>query len=156
MIFGRKTTEPPPGIHPVLGPVHDRLTAPGPGHPAMPVIPGMVDLSRVRENGLARCHACGWEGVPITIGAVYRFECPRCQRVDEQWFGKPDELGIDLSCVQPHGILRWNPRMIGQARLPHEAKPNRWGLASTEVPKVSRNAPCPCGSGLKAKKCCYA
>lgn len=22
-------------------------------------------------------------------------------------------------------------------------------------PKVARNAPCPCGSGVKGKKCCY-
>lgn len=24
------------------------------------------------------------------------------------------------------------------------------------APRVSRNAPCPCGSGKKAKKCCHA
>jgi uncharacterized protein YchJ len=26
--------------------------------------------------------------------------------------------------------------------------------ATTKTPKVGRNAPCPCGSGLKYKKCC--
>jgi uncharacterized protein YecA (UPF0149 family) len=29
-------------------------------------------------------------------------------------------------------------------------------IAAPPKPKVGRNEPCPCGSGNKAKKCCWA
>ena len=35
---------------------------------------------------------------------------------------------------------------------PIEKSPN--SATNVAVPKIGRNAPCPCGSGLKYKKCC--
>ncbi len=40
-------------------------------------------------------------------------------------------------------------RRAGAERLAQRAQPVR-----REVSKVGRNAPCPCGSGKKSKKCC--
>ena len=156
----RRTTSARPVQDRTGNPVHHCLTEPGPGHrdPEVPVIPGMVDLSRVRENGLARCFACGWEGIPTTIGAVYSLSCPRCQRVDELWFGKPDEVGIDLSSVEPTIWYGKPTRRLGRARMPGE-KVRPFGIKTSETPiggKPGRNAPCDCGSGKKRKKCCYA
>jgi hypothetical protein len=39
-------------------------------------------------------------------------------------------------------------------RRQHEARERAGGTFRREQPKVDRNAPCPCGSGKKAKKCC--
>ena len=37
---------------------------------------------------------------------------------------------------------------------PNKAKGSKPRAATTDTPKVGRNDPCPCGSGLKFKQCC--
>jgi len=37
---------------------------------------------------------------------------------------------------------------------PNKAKESKPRAAMTDKPKVGRNDPCPCGSGLKFKQCC--
>jgi len=61
--------------------------------------------------------------------------------------GCPHEEGIDypLGETCPHC-----PFWANIDRFTHEPKP------VTRPPRVSRNDPCPCGSGKKYKKCCGA
>jgi len=66
---------------------------------------------------------------------------------NERIMGCPHEEGIDypLGGVCPHC-----PFWANIDRFTHEPK------ALPRPPGVGRNAPCPCGSGKKYKKCCGA
>lgn len=82
-------------------------------------------------DGVASCE-CGWSGVPTRDGC-----CPRCVEVpvtEALW-------QLELAERRVHEQLNPQPRVFVQ----------REGVA-----RVERNAPCPCGSGRKAKKCCHA
>lgn len=46
--------------------------------------------------------------------------------------------------------------LIKQANAMAAAQQPRVVQLVRNMPKVGRNAPCPCGSGLKFKKCCWA
>ncbi len=75
----------------------------------------------------------------------YEFESGRLEPISESWLDDDDQ---EVRFTVPHsagplfGLREPPPRYSWQQ--PH--KRNR--------PKVSRNAPCPCGSGKKYKKCC--
>lgn len=71
------------------------------------------------------CCRCGYKGVPTFWAGRLVLECPRCEGADE-----------DVPPPPPgkHWVIRRR-----RAR---------------EASGVSRNAPCPCGSGVKFKKCC--
>lgn len=43
---------------------------------------------------------------------------------------------------------------FGPASTREESDGERWTHATSSVPKVGRNDPCPCGSGKKYKRCC--
>jgi transposase-like protein len=61
--------------------------------------------------------------------------------------GKPE----DCTVVQPgktHSFAQSPTRKVGWAPTPPVATIHREG------PKIGRNEPCPCGSGLKFKRCC--
>jgi hypothetical protein len=77
--------------------------------------------------GLVYRHACGWQGVPA-LGGDAALVCPVCvlaPRTDAMWESMPR-------------LERVAPQVLRRA-----------------ASGVSRNAPCPCGSGRKAKKCCH-
>jgi hypothetical protein len=102
-----------------------------------------------------RCHACGNQGVapaaPIDgtfdpeidmILAALRARCPDCGasgREAELVHGEPDATA--------------DPEL-------HAIWADMHGFLATTVPasagEVGRNEPCPCGSGLKFKRCCGA
>lgn len=44
--------------------------------------------------------------------------------------------------------------ILAKAKTEREKDPEKYQLASTDLP--GRNDPCPCGSGKKYKKCCGA
>lgn len=46
------------------------------------------------------------------------------------------------------------PRFIYEASQ-FEHVENQWFYSSGKQPKISRNSPCPCGSGKKFKSCCH-
>ena len=65
------------------------------------------------------------------------------------FFREDDTVGFGSFFNYPE--LRHLPyAMGGRKRVPHSAK---YIDVRTEE-KVQRNAPCPCGSGMKFKKCC--
>lgn len=43
---------------------------------------GMLDLDiwDRHNGGIARCHACGWEGSPIYIRGKASTHCPQCEK----------------------------------------------------------------------------
>jgi hypothetical protein len=96
---------------------------------------GMLDLDKWdRHNGgIARCCAadCGWEGVPTYVAGEAQTWCPKCE-------GWSSEFGEEPN-------LRERP-LAYDVYLP--VVPKR-----REVIKIGRNEPCPCGSGLKWKRC---
>jgi hypothetical protein len=133
--------------------VIDRVGEPGPGLNWLgPAVdegdPGHLDLTR----NIARCTACDWEGVPTFVDGVPQLSCPACQTPGEKWFGKHDEDGIDL-----HGFRRRRKVKIDRhGNRKGEIPKTRIGAlvkVRADVEKIPRNAPCPCGSGLKYKKC---
>jgi hypothetical protein len=63
------------------------------------------------------------------------------------WSGVPTYLGGRPSTHCPS--CEQEPDEVIDAEL--DAEESR-----RDLPKVGRNEPCPCGSGKKAKKCCYA
>lgn len=77
------------------------------------------------------------------------------QRAD-QWFGlsvRPED-GMPRSCIEVSFPWRRDPIMeIATSGVPRAGQKRRPASARTS-PKVGRNEPCPCGSGLKFKKCC--
>lgn len=63
----------------------------------------------------------------------------------------PPEKPISLEKDDPElaDLLKW------YCNLPAHIRKRMGGLDTVEAPpKVGRNDPCPCGSGLKYKKCC--
>jgi len=76
-------------------------------------------------NGIAGCVRCGWRGVPVTRGRLH---------------GRRRDHG-DGSYVG-HEVI--DPVRSTFCPACEPERPER----------VPRNAPCPCGSGRKAKKCC--
>lgn len=72
-------------------------------------------------------------------------QCVRCA-----WVGPP-----------LHEDPTWCPHcnhadLYGPDVMPPPADRVRAALKVVKRPKVARNAPCPCGSGVKAKRCCHA
>lgn len=108
-------------------------------HGDEPVYGGSLDLSQFP----ARCTRCDWEGCPASSGGVLSTECPACEGArgaeEAQWvalFEHPEFEPV-LRCGGPlYRIKRRQPAAVPAG------------------PKVRRNAPCPCGSGKKAKRCC--
>lgn len=107
-----------------------------PFEPSPPATRGMV--AHNLETGRSACHriGCGWVGVTpyVPVG-------PKCPPFPAR---RPGNGVLAHEC----------PRCVGRA-FDHELEHTvlvRFGQPRA-VSKISRNAPCPCGSGLKAKKC---
>lgn len=106
-------------------------------HGDEPVYGGSLDVSQFP----ARCTRCDWEGSAPASG-----ECPACEGArgseEAEWVALLEHP--EFANVGPgRPLYRIRRRRAEPARL-------------SAGPKVRRNAPCPCGSGRKAKKCCYA
>lgn len=108
------------------------------------------------ENGTASCcnslAGCSWHGVPtFTGGRLVR--PPRWIRTPtgrmEQLPGKREGSVPDPRCPACGLDAEY-------AEIERELAPRRLVAPPRAKPKVARNAPCPCGSGLKSKKCCAA
>lgn len=109
--------------------------------------PGMVHLHR---DGTGSCSRCGWTGAPTSLRGDSVFECPRCQAAVEV-----DELGAGIDarlCPRtPNRPCNVRKQMRGASG---EAWRRRGVGGRRVVSEPPRNAPCPCGSGAKYKKCC--
>lgn len=89
-----------------------------------------VPAGRLRGKdvwGPSGCWSCGWRGVPTFVRGRPSDICPACR-------------------AQDPGVRE--DRFMARARNRVEGR--------SSGPRVARNQPCPCGSGLKAKKCCHA
>jgi hypothetical protein len=120
------------------------------GISAAEIVPGDDGLAQVRADTIASCDRCGWEGCPTFLRGDPLLECPRCQAAPEV-----DELGagIDGKLCPPTRAprLRARKQMLGRSGAAWRAR----GVGGQRVVSdPPRNAPCPCGSGKKWKKCC--
>ncbi|WP_342676371.1 anaerobic sulfatase maturase [Methanofollis sp. UBA420] len=112
----------------------------------------LVNSEKQRRFGLAKrdtlpryCRACAF--LPVCNG-----ECPKNRFVET-----PDgEPGLNYLCEGYRAFfshadrpMRMMADLLRQGRPADEVMPI---LAAEE--KVGRNSPCPCGSGMKYKKCC--
>jgi hypothetical protein len=106
-------------------------------------------------------------GMRVYLSKEFNVRCPHCGRVVsysqryDAYLCMPCNLWLEQQCSEPScGFC------AGRAKEPDgltdldEAKPEEAehappAMAKTAgLPAVSRNQPCPCGSGVKFKKCC--
>ena len=103
-----------------------------------------VDMTLPALNGQTPRHACrseaGRQQVMMLIRTMPDPGGPGSVRVPREAMLR--ELGLTTEIP--------TPAPVGQP-IPHAPMPNE---AIPPKPKVARNAPCPCGSGRKYKKCC--
>lgn len=103
----------------------------------------------------------------VYLSKEFNVRCQRCGRVVsysqryDSYFCMPCNLWLEERCSEPACEF-----CAGRAKEPdglmelNEAKPEEAEHAPPVMPKtaahlvVSRNRPCPCGSGEKFKKCC--
>ncbi len=113
--------------------------------------PSQVTFGQAKRNALPRyCRECDVR--PMCNGG-----CPK-----DRFICTPDgEAGLNYLCSGFRSFFRYSRRHL--LRLESRRKPAPPPARTTQptirthlnqVPKISRNDPCPCGSGLKYKKCC--
>lgn len=105
-------------------------------------IPSVGGMLAFADSGVATCMSCNWRGVPLQrfrgtpTGEVRRYQ--------------PGFVARGVEGGAPSTFCPVCERDSLEAERAFDAPPEqRRGV------KVSRNAPCPCGSGRKAKKCCH-
>lgn len=108
-------------------------------------------MIHIDSNGVAGCTRCGWRGVP-THRPTPKPKGWRSQVVDRQgdvvphpW---PGEGEMETFCPVCEVVEDYDVR---RGLAVDDA-----GTVRRIEAKVARNDPCPCGSGRKAKRCCYA
>ena len=69
---------------------------------------------------------------------------------DMVYMGMVAALGVDTV----FHIENLNRSLVDEARFGQGLGYKRYLLKDSQGKKLDRNAPCPCGSGKKAKKCC--
>lgn len=89
---------------------------------------------------------------PVALRPIYLLGAPEITEAEEELVQTPaqrEELSKQIP--QSIGLIYkfWAP----QRRAADSANGK---TAANEIPKISRNAPCSCGSGRKFKKCCGA
>lgn len=97
--------------------------------------------SGVRLDPTVPCPSCGRQGSPVPTGRSDFALSMEIHHIIRRFREQPGNDASDLP--PPHGILRF----VEDPPEPPEPP---------QVPrvKVGHNAPCPCGSGRKYKKCC--
>lgn len=103
----------------------------------------------------------------VSLSKEFNVQCPHCRRIVsysqryDSFFCMPCNRWLEQQCSEP--VCEF---CAGRAKEPDgladldEAKPAEAEHAppvvsrAVEGPAVSRNQPCPCGSGEKFKKCC--
>lgn len=89
---------------------------------------------------------------PVALRPIYLLGAPEITEAEEELVKTPaqrEELSKQIPASIGLIYKLWAPQ--------RRAAEGAGGKASaTEIPKISRNAPCICGSGRKYKKCCGA
>jgi uncharacterized protein len=97
-------------------------------------------------------HRSGWKALfeskhgSEVLRPIYLLGAPEVTEAEEELVKTPaqrEELSKQIPASVGWIYKFWAPQRVGKT-------------AENEIPKVSRNAPCPCGSGRKFKKCCGA
>ena len=98
------------------------------------------EFSRIKEGPYAECEACPWD-------FICHHGCSRFRLGSDGRFGQHHYLCPPLKKFYAYADQRFR-ELAARIRL----KRTRAVIASGL--RVGRNAPCPCGSGLKYKQCC--
>jgi uncharacterized protein YecA (UPF0149 family) len=119
---------------------------------------------RLRREMLdSYCHAARYmnPNVPAVLGLAMEpgFNRPRSEDVllieSKDWGPDAEERGRHLH--EEVGLLRNRRQFVNVAsEYPEAPSPKPAGRRPVPPSKIPRNAPCPCGSGRKFKKCCGA
>jgi uncharacterized protein len=87
---------------------------------------------------------------PLALRPIYLLGAPEITEAEEELVKTPaqrEELSKQIPASVGLIYKFWAP----QRRAADIASGK---ISDDEIPKISRNAPCPCGSGRKFKKCC--
>jgi uncharacterized protein len=89
---------------------------------------------------------------PVALRPIYLLGAPEITEAEEELVKTPaqrEELSKQIPASIGLIYRFWAPQRRAAGSASGKA-------AATEIPKISRNAPCICGSGRKYKKCCGA
>jgi uncharacterized protein len=89
---------------------------------------------------------------PIALRPIYLLGAPEITEAEEELVTTPaqrEELSKQIPASVGLIYKFWAPQRRAAERASGK-------ISEDEMPKISRNAPCPCGSGRKYKKCCGA
>jgi len=89
---------------------------------------------------------------PVALRPIYLLGAPEVTEAEEELVKTPaqrEEFSKQIPASVGYIYKFWAP----QRRAADSASGK---ISEIETPKISRNAPCPCGSGRKFKKCCGA
>ncbi|NQU21302.1 MAG: SEC-C domain-containing protein [Candidatus Nealsonbacteria bacterium] len=94
-------------------------------------------------------------GVALSEADTWRAEREERERQRAERQAEMAELGRQYAALKARGIDPFaksaeNPKPL----LKQESPPEKIAPVRLDQPRVGRNAPCPCGSGKKFKKCC--
>ena len=120
---------------------------------------GVAAVQREIESGYDRASVCLEEellvvadvvGLSLPEGARWRVEREETRRAQEQRRAELDRMGEQHYALKERGADRSESREVSAGWGPSEQLQS---IRQTRE-KVGRNDPCPCGSGMKYKKCC--
>jgi uncharacterized protein len=100
----------------------------------------------------------GWKALfefkhgPEILRPIYLLGAPDVTEAEEELVKTPAQRE-ELSKQIPASVGLIYKFWVPQRRAAEIASGK---ISDNEIPKISRNAPCPCGSGRKFKKCCGA
>ena len=94
-------------------------------------------------------------GVALPEADAWRAEREERERQRAEHQAEMAELGRRYEALKARGIDPFAESAENPKPLPkRESPPEKIAPVRLDQPKVGRNAPCPCGSGKKFKKCC--
>ena len=89
---------------------------------------------------------------PVALRPIYLLGAPEITETEEELVKTPAQRE-ELSKQIPTSV-GWIYKFWALQRRAADSANGK--ISENETPKISRNAPCPCGSGRKYKKCCGA
>ena len=124
----------------------------------------VVKRCGLKPTGMTLVHTAGGESYPNTylINIILRnnVEVPNLKVTEGEIFGNKDILiGMDIINMGDFAVTNRDGKTVFSFRIPSleciDFVKNPYKESPFKAPKkVSRNDPCPCGSGKKYKNCC--
>jgi len=126
----------------------------------------VIDDVGLKPTGMVKVNTASQKGVPTEVYLVSVFlpnrVCiPQLKVTRANLVGTEVLLGMDIISQGDFAVTNENGKTVLSYRLPSttcldfvKEQPSTIPQITKPPGKISRNAPCPCGSGKKYKKCC--